>query len=265
MKRAVLMLVLAAGGAFGQGGGWVSLFDGKSFAGWDDPGKRTPAGMSWKVEDGWLVAQAKPRVREDLVSLKEFGDFELEFEYRIDAGTNSGVKYRVQKTVFLDLSKMPKGVESIQDQLAYEMSKRVSDRGGLAAAAKAKDYSVGFEFQVIDDARHPDSKEGGGKHATGALYDLKAPGKMASQAAGTVNRARIVVRGAKVEHWINGVKVLEGQLDSEEVRAGLEGRWGTAHPVYRMLTGPARTGGRIAITHHGDRAAYRGIRVRELK
>jgi hypothetical protein len=269
-----MVALLAAAGAGAQTNtlseaerkaGWRLLFDGKTLDGWDDPGKRDPAGMSWKVEDGWLVAQAKPRIREDLVTLKEFGDFELVFEWRIDAGTNSGVKYRVQRTVFLDLSKMPAGMESIQDQLAYEISRRVSDRRGIAAGVKGKDYSAGFEFQVIDDARHPDSKEGGGKHATGALYDLAAPASTPARGAGEINTGRIVARGGRVEHWINGVKVLEASLDAAAVREGLAARWGTGHPVYEMLTGPALRRGRITLTHHGDRAAFRSIRVRELR
>lgn len=259
VTRREMMGAMAAAGL-----GWRPLFDGRSFAGWDDPGRRSPAGMSWKVEDGWLVSQPKPRIREDLMSLEEFGDFELEFEWRVDAGTNSGVKYRVQRNVFLDLSKMPKGVESIQDQVAYEFARRVSDREAIAEAAKGKDYSIGFEFQLIDDARHPDSKEGGGKHATGALYDMVAPGAMPAKPAGEVNSARIVAKGVEVEHWINGVRVLAASLGSEAVRAGLEARWGARHPVYELLTGPARKRGRIAITHHGDRAAFRAIRVREF-
>lgn len=273
MKRTLLM-VLAAAGAMAQTNtlseterkaGWVLLFDGKSFAGWNDPGRRSPAGMSWKVEDGWLVAQPNPRIREDLVTMREFGDFELAFDWRIDAGTNSGMKYRVQRSVFLDLSKMPKGVASIQDQVAYELAQRVSDRRGIAAAAKGKDYSIGFEFQLIDDARHPDSQAGGGRHATGALYDMAAPAAAPARAAGEINTARIVVRGERVVHWINGVRVLEASLASEAVRAGLEARWGTGHAVYQLLTGPARKRGRIAITHHGDRAAFRNIRVRAIE
>lgn len=258
MTRREMLAAMAAGLE------WRSLFDGKTFAGWDDPARRSPAGMSWKVEDGWMVAQARPRIREDLVSLEEFEDFELEFEWKVDAGSNSGVKYRVQRNVFLDLSKMPAGVESIQDQVAYELARHVSDRGKIAEAAKGKDYSIGFEFQLIDDARHPDSKEGGGKHATGALYDLVAPTATPAKAAGEVNTARVVVQGAAVEHWVNGVKVLSASLASEAARAGLEARWGAQHPVCQLLTGPARTKGRIAITHHGDRACFRNVRVRRL-
>jgi hypothetical protein len=246
------------------GSGWTVLFDGKSLAGWDDPSRRNPAGSSWKVEDGWIVAQAKPRIREDLVTLRDFADFELEFEWRVAAGSNSGLKYRVQRTVFLDLSKMPPGTESIQDQLAFEISRRVSDRSRILPEAKGKDYSIGFEFQLIDDAAHPDSRAGAGKHATGALYDMVAPSSAPARPAGQVNRSRLVVRGEAVEHWINGVKVVDASLGSAAVREGLAARWGAAHPVYQLLTGPARTRGRLALTHHGDPASFRNLRIRDV-
>ncbi|MBI4891186.1 MAG: DUF1080 domain-containing protein [Acidobacteria bacterium] len=245
--------------------GWVLLFDGTTFRGWDDPALREPAGTCWKIEDGWLVAQPKPRIREDLATLREFRDFELVFEWRIDEGTNSGVKYRVQKSVFLDLSKMPQGMDSIQDQIAHELANHVSDRAHILPAARGKDYSIGFEFQIIDDARNADARIGDGKHSTGALYDMVGPTASPTRAAGSINTARIVVRGDQAEHWINGVLVFQGSLAAPVVQAALAARWTTAHPVYRLLTGPALKSGRIVITHHGDRAAYRNVKVRELR
>ena len=244
-------------------GGWTLLFDGVSMAGWDDPGRRQPPGDSWKVENGWLISQPKPRLREDLVTTRDFGDFELEFEWRVAPGTNSGVKYGVRQVVFLDLSKMPAGVESIQDQLRYELANRVPERGRLLPASRGKDYSIGFEFQLIDDALHSDSREGAGKHATGALYDLVPPSSAPARPAGQINRARLVVRGDSVEHWINGVLVVKASLASAAVREGLAARWGLDHPVYQMLSDRSRRQGRISLTHHGDQAFFRNIRIRE--
>ncbi len=245
--------------------GWTLLFDGKTLESWDDPTYRDPAGTCWKVEDGWIVSVPKPRLREDLLTRREFRDFELAFEWRVDAGTNSGVKYRVQKNVFLDLSRMPKGTESIQDQIAYELANHVSDRTRILPTARGKDYSIGFEFQIIDDAGHADARVGDGKHSTGALYDMAGPSASPAKPAGSVNTARIVVRGDKVEHWINGVRVLQGSLAAPVVQEALAARWTTAHPVYQLLTGPALKSGRIAITHHGDGASYRNLKVRELR
>jgi hypothetical protein len=234
-----------------------------SLAGWDDPGRRQPPGTCWKVENGWIVSQPKPQLREDLVTLRDFGDFELEFEWRVASGTNSGLKYGVQDVVFIDFAKMPPGVESIQDQIRFQLSKRVSDRRRLLADSRGKDYSIGFEFQIIDDAVHPDSRAGAGKHATGALYDLVAPSSAPSRPAGEINHARIVVRGDAVQHWINGVRVVETSLASATVREGLAARWGLDHPVYRLLAGPSRKRGRLSLTHHGDQAFFRNIRIRE--
>jgi len=251
-------------GAAGMAGGWRSLFDGHTLAGWDDPGRRSPVGDSWAVRDGWIVSTPKPRLREDLLTKEEFGDFELSFEWRLERGSNTGVKYRVQECVFLDLSKMPRGMVSIQDQLAYEIKNRVSNRGAVADATAAKDYSIGFEFQIPDDAVHPDASARGGKHATGALYDMYAPLAKPARPAGEVNASRLIVRGDAVQHWINGVKALDARLDTTVVREGLRARWGSDHPVFRWLTDPSRKRGRIALQHHGDRACFRNLRIREL-
>jgi hypothetical protein len=252
-------------GAAGAAAGWRSLFDGRTLAGWDDPGRRSPAGNAWTVRDGWIVSTPKPRLREDLLSKEQFGDFELSFEWRLEKGSNTGLKYRVQECVFLDLSKMPRGMESIQDQLAYETGRHVSDRRAVADAASGKDYSIGFEYQIIDDAAHPDAVAAGGKHATGALYDLIAPSSKPARPAGEVNESLLVVRGDAVEHWINGMKVLSASLNTDAVREGLRSRWGPDHPVFRLLGDPARKRGRIALQHHGDRAWFRKLRIRTRK
>src|SRR5438270_11261548 len=81
--------------------GWILLFDGKTMEHWVDPGKNTPPGDAWTIEDGCLKAQRRPRITEDRFSRQTFRDFELEFEWRISPGGNSGVKYRIQDHLFV--------------------------------------------------------------------------------------------------------------------------------------------------------------------
>src|SRR5271165_2013096 len=76
--------------------GWKLLFDGRTFANWVDPSGRKPPGDSFTIEDGCLKAQPHPRIVEDLFTSKTFGDFILEFDWKISPGGNSGLKYRIQ-------------------------------------------------------------------------------------------------------------------------------------------------------------------------
>jgi hypothetical protein len=244
--------------------GWRLLFDGKSLAGWDDPGRKQPPGDSWFVENGWIVSHPKPRLREDLLTTEEFGDFELTWEWRLRPGANTGLKYRVQQRVFLDLSKMPAGSTEIQQHLAFEMSRHVSDRAKIAPNGQGKDYVVAFEFQLIDDAAHPDAKAAGGRHATGALYDMAAPTAHPAKPSGAINNARLLVRGDAVEHWINGTRVLQANLRGPAERKALLARWGASHPVYKLLTEMPHHRGPITLQHHGDRAWFRSLKLRPL-
>ena len=81
--------------------GWQLLFDGRTFAGWEDPAKKSPPGDSFVIVDGCLKATARPRISEDLFTTDTYRDFELEFEWKIAPAGNSGVKYRIQDRVFL--------------------------------------------------------------------------------------------------------------------------------------------------------------------
>jgi hypothetical protein len=241
---------------------WRSLFDGKTFAGWHDPAKRTPPGDGWRVDEGAIMAVPKAQLREDLLSVDTFGNHELEFEWRIAPGTNSGVKYGMQRHVFLDLSKVPDG--SIQEQLAFEISKNASDRSKIAAGARGKDYTIGFEFQIIDDSRNADVKKGGSLHGCGSLYSLVAPSSNPAKRPGEWNQTRLVVEGDRVQHWINGVKVVDVSLDDPRIEAGLRKRWGVDHPVYQLLTKRPQRRSPVVLTHHGDQAWFRKLRIREL-
>ena len=89
LRSAALVLISAALGAAADGQ-WKSLFDGKTFNGWE-----TPAGTPFVIEDGCLKSVAHPAISEDLFTKERFGDFELEFDWKISLRGNSGVKYRI--------------------------------------------------------------------------------------------------------------------------------------------------------------------------
>lgn len=150
----------------------AKLFNGKDLTGWTSAdGKPVTAG--WKVEDGVLHRATKGG---DLISEKEYGDFELTWEWKIAPGGNSGLKYRVHNTP------------------------------GKGA--------VGFEYQMLDDAKHADGALP--THRTGSLYDLlPAPAEKKLNPPGEWNTSRLIVRGNHLEHWLNGQKVIDTDTDSE--------------------------------------------------
>ena len=105
---ALLLLALAAHAADNQltpaekQAGWVLLFDGKTMNGWRDPARKDQPGNAWKVENGALATVRNPRIEEDLITEKSFGDFELKFDWRVSQGGNTGLKYRSQREIFMD-------------------------------------------------------------------------------------------------------------------------------------------------------------------
>src|SRR5215813_2208188 len=95
----ILLAIASAGAAGATDSSWQTLFDGKTFAHWEDPSKKSPAGTSFTIEDGCLKAVAHPAITEDLFTTDTYRDFELEFDWRIAPAGNSGVKYRIQDRV----------------------------------------------------------------------------------------------------------------------------------------------------------------------
>lgn len=154
---------------------WIVLFDGSStaaFRGYKQPG--FPA-KGWEVVDGALHVKAGGGAG-DLVTREQFRDFELEFQWKVAPGANSGVMYRVSE--------------------AYDAP-----------------WNTGPEYQVLDDSRHADGKNP--KTSAGALYALVAANSAKSlRPVGDWNSARIVLRGSQLEHWLNGQKVVALDLAS---------------------------------------------------
>lgn len=141
-------------------------------------GDAFPAGK-WACDDGVLRSIKGQRV--DLITREEYGDFELELEWKVSFGANSGIMY------------------------------------GVTEAGAATFWS-GPEMQINDDPHHPDGEQP--KTSAGGLYDLIGPARRdALKPTGEFNHVRIVSRSGHIEHWLNGVKVVAYEWDSPELRA----------------------------------------------
>lgn len=253
--------VLACGmmlaGAQDRGAGWKTLFDGKTMQGWVDPRTKTPPGDAWSIEDGCLKAKARPAMTEDLFSKETFGDFELAYEWRISAGGNSGVKYRIQDHL------MVAPVDAARAKERFEARVERSFEPRLPRSARGQDYVVGFEYQMTDDSKNGDSLSNE-KHTAGALYDMVAPSTHAAKPAGEWNASRILVKGMHVEHWLNGTKVVDASLDSDDAMAGIRKRWGGSPHVLELMSKQPKRDCPISLQNHGDEAWFRAIRVRRM-
>ncbi len=152
----------------------IVLFDGKNLDQWQSAKGEAP-GAGWVIEaDGSLF---RKDTAGDLLSKQEFGNFTLEWEWKIGEGGNSGVKYWV---------------------------------------TQIKGQNLGIEYQLIDDERHDDAKKGGNRQ-TAAIYDIKAAAEdKPSKPAGEWNSSKLVVNGTRLQHWLNGALVTEADTTSAE-------------------------------------------------
>ena len=196
---------------------YMSLFDGQTLDGWRNWGSQDISG-GWAVQDGALA-----RVSEgagNIVTDRQFGSFDLIFEWKVARGANSGVFYHVSE----------------------------ADDKGLITSP---------EYQILDNANHPDG--GNVKTTAASNYALYAPAKDATRPVGEWNEGRIIVNGDHVEHWLNGVKVVEYELGgpdwNQRVRESKFAQW----PAYGT-----RRHGHIALQDHGDPVWFRNIRIKEL-
>jgi hypothetical protein len=241
--------------------GWKLLFDGKTLNQWVDQSKTIPPGDAWTIDDGAIKAKPDPLITEDLFTKGAFGDFELQFEWKIAPGANAGLKYRIQGTVWLpDDSKQPG--EPFEVSMG-RILKHPQFRKDLKPGGKAQAYVAGFEYQMIDDSAHKDAQRGG-KYQSGSLYDMIPPSQQAAKAPGHWNQGRIVVRGDHIEHWLNGIKVVDGTLADERVTASITKRWGPAPKLKEMLLTRARKQCPISLQNHSDEAWFRNLKIRQL-
>jgi hypothetical protein len=241
--------------------GWKLLFDGKSLSEFHDPRTMVPPGDSWVVEDECIKAARRPRIREDLVTRTSFANFEFAWEWKISTRGNSGVKYRIQDFILLVDRYRP--MDARFEVQVNEAAKRRMKREDLGPTDRSEDYVVGFEYQMIDDAGHPDARNGD-THTSGALYDMLAPKRLAAKPAGEWNQSRLVVVGDRIEHWLNGEKVVEGTLNDAPVTERIQRRWAVAPGVQKSLLSRPAARTPISLQNHNDEAWFRNLKVREL-
>jgi hypothetical protein len=263
MKRLAIFTLVLAGALSAQenqltpaekSAGWKLLFNGKDMTGWDDPRQKTPPGDAWTLEDGCLKARAKARITEDLFTQENFGDFELVFDWRISPGGNSGVKYRIQDHVFLHDGWKGR----FENLVNLSLQDRRADR-----PAKGQDYVIGFEYQILDNARNSDARAGL-SHTAGALYDMVPPERDATRPVGEFNHSRIVLSGTHVEQWLNDVKVVDADLGAQEVKDHVAKRWTANSAVYNLLAGQPKHSCPISLQNHGDEVWFRNIKIRAI-
>lgn len=217
--------------------GWRLLWDGKTSNGWRSPKSDSFPSHGWQIEGGVLSvlpgSGGESTNGGDIISKERFSKFELLVDFKITEGANSGIKYFVQP----DLKPIDKTT------------------GKPASVGSA----IGLEFQILDDARHPDAKLGkNGDRTIGSLYDLiPAASTKKPNPIGEWNTARIVSTGKHVQHWLNGVKILEYDRGSPDFRAHV------AESKYKNIPGFGEwADGHILLQDHGHLVSYRNIKIR---
>lgn len=183
IRALALALALYTGSAYPADGslpeppadnsGWRSLFDGKTLDGWRGFKTETPP-AGWRIEAGALFRDGSGG---DLLTIEQFGDFELRLQWKIAEGGNSGVLFHV----------VPLGSQI---------------------------WETGPEVQVLDNARHDDGRNP--LTSAGANYALHAPTRDVTRPVGAWNDLRLLVQGSHVEHWLNGEKIVEYELWSPD-------------------------------------------------
>ena len=212
---------------------WRLLFDGKTPVGWRSARNDHFPATGWEVKDG-MIAVTELGGEEagnggDIITTRTYSNFELTVDFRTSPGANSGIMY------YVDLGYTP---------------------GHNGAGSP-----IGFEYQILDDALHPDAKRGkDGNRTVASLYDLIPAAKdKPIRPVGEWNTARILVRGQHGEHWLNGVKVLEFDRDSPNFRATVAESKFHVYPHFGESDH-----GYILLQDHGFPVWFRNIKIREL-
>ncbi|WP_158847965.1 DUF1080 domain-containing protein [Algibacter sp. L1A34] len=211
--------------------GWQLLWDGKTTNGWRGAKLEEFPENGWKIEDGVLSVLASGGAEStaggDIVTKEQFGDFELKVDFKLTPGANSGIKYYVDTNI-------NKGAGS----------------------------SIGLEYQILDDALHPDAKLGNhdGSRTVSSLYDLiQADVNKPIHPIGAWNTAHIISKNNHVEHWLNDVKVLEYERKSEDylklVSESKYAKW----PNFGELDK-----GEILLQDHGDLVSFKNVKIRPI-
>ena len=199
--------------------GWVLLFDGTRTDGWTTTkGQPVPEG-SWKIINGSINTVTGSNGG-DIITVNEYSDFELSADFNITPGCNGGIKYFFTN---------------------YES-------GG----------NLGCEYQIIDDKLGEDTRQA--NHLCGSLYDVLPPieSKKKMNPPGEWNTLRVVAEGKKVEHWMNGVKILEfTRGDKAFTDAVAKSKFNKTVPAFGTVEK-----GHILLQYHGGLVAFRNVKIK---
>lgn len=216
--------------------GWMLLFDGQSMEHWTGLGRDHIPAEHWVIEEGTIkkvpsgevpvAADGQPLEGGDIMTKETFENFEFTWEWKISPGGNSGIKYNVSE----------------------EMS----------TANEPVHAALGFEYQILDDERHPDGEDP--THRAGGLYDLIPPNdKKQLKPVAEWNQSRLIYDGMHIEHWLNGEKVVETDIDSEQFQQLWEASKYSSIPAF-----PEKRDGHIVLQDHKDAVWYRNLKIRRL-
>jgi hypothetical protein len=209
--------------------GWEMLWDGETTKGWRGAKLENFPQEGWEIKDGVLSVLAsgggESTAGGDIVTEAMYDNFEVKVDFKITEGANSGIKYYVD-------TELNKGEGS----------------------------SIGLEFQILDDERHPDAKLGNheGSRTVGSLYDLiQADTSKHMHPIGQWNTAHIVSKNNQVEHWLNGVKILEYERGSEDFLQLVSESKYKDWPNFGLLEK-----GNLLLQDHGDLVSFRNIKIK---
>ncbi len=205
--------------------GWKLLFDGETTGEWRVYNGDDFPESSWVIEDEALTFKPGGEGGKDIITKEKYENFDLKLEWKISEDGNSGIFYKVME----------------------QPSQAI--------------YWSAPEFQLLDNENHPDAERGeNGNRKAASLYDLLPAEPQNAKPYGEWNSARIVVDGARVEHWQNGTKVLEFELWTPEWYEMIRNSKFREHPEF----GDAREG-YIGLQDHGDKISFRNIKIRPLE
>jgi hypothetical protein len=218
--------------------GWKLLWNGRTANGWRSANSEEFPATGWTMCNGVLTIDGKgggeSRGPGDIITRKRYGDFELEFDFQITPGANSGLKIFVQTNI------------SPLDRVTGKPTPIGS--------------GIGMEFQVLDDERHPDAKAGiDGNRTVGSFYDvIAAPKDKKVLPPGQWNHGRIVSRERRVTFFLNGIKTVEFERGSTSFREAV------AKSKFKNIVGFGEwPDGHILLQDHGDRVSFTNLKIRE--